>query len=129
MAAGFTISRENIIILQEKISQVSELEIDESLLIPVIDIDLKIPLDLVSLSFLEEMNKLKPFGIGNNEPLFLSEKAGISSLNIVGKESNHLSMRLFGGSNFYKAIFFNGSEYAKGLNVGDKVDIVFSIKE
>lgn len=129
MAAGFTILKENIPTLQEKIVELSNLEISDSLLVPVLDIDLKIPLDLVSLGFCAEVSSLKPFGVGNNEPVFMSENVGVSALNIVGKEQTHLSLRLFSGSEFYKAIFFNGADRAKNLTIGDRVDIAYMVKE
>ena len=130
MAAGFTIAKENLPILEEKLLAAAEELIQDSMLIPVLQIDMKLPLDTVTLELAKELNKLKPFGIGNNEPVFMSENVGVAAVNYVGKEQNHISLRLFSGSSFYKAIYFNGKELsAENIKVGDKVDVVYAIKE
>lgn len=131
MAAGFTIVKENLPVLQEKLLIAAEDLIQESMLVPVLEIDMKIPLDLVNISLAQELNKLKPFGIGNSEPIFMSENVGVANVNFVGKEQNHMSLRLFSGTNFYKAIYFNGKELSQemGIKIGDKVDVAYAIRE
>jgi single-stranded-DNA-specific exonuclease len=128
MAAGFTILRENIPVLEERLLPFFEEKIDDELLIPVLDIDLKIPLRLVDLDLAEEIDGLKPFGIGNPEPVLLSEKVGVAGLNIVGKESSHYSLRILDDGNFYKGIYFNGVGMNGDLSTGDTVDIVYKIR-
>ena len=129
MAAGFTILRSKLEEAHSLLLAEMEKLITEELLTPAIDIDLKIPLTKVNPEFVREVNLLKPFGMGNPEPLFLSENAGIANMNIVGKDRQHLSFRFFSGSNYYKGIFFGGAEYANSLNIGDRVDVVYSVKE
>ena len=128
MAAGFTIQKSNIAVLQEKLTEYCEQEFAEELLQPVIDVDLKIPLNIINLEMTENVNRMKPFGIGNKEPTFLSERAGVASVDRVGRESNHLSMKLYGEGQLYKAIFFNGIESYPDLKPGDFIDIIYKVK-
>ena len=74
------------------------------------------------------MAALRPFGLGNTEPLFVSKNVTVTSVNAVGKEGSHLALRLLGGDTFYKGIFFSANSYSKDVTIGDKVDIVFSAK-
>lgn len=129
MAAGFTISKENLIILQERLLAYARDAIDENLLQPSLEVDLKLPLEMVNLELTEQIKQLKPFGIGNNEPIFVSENVGIAGINTVGKENQHTSLRLYDGFKYYKGIFFNGSEQCKNLSVGQKINIAYYVKE
>jgi single-stranded-DNA-specific exonuclease len=128
MAAGFTIAKENIPVLKKRLTSYFN-KLDDSLFEPVLNVDLKIPLGTVDTTLARKLDKLKPFGIGNKEPLFLSENVGVVGLTIVGKESNHLSLRLTDKGNYYKAIYFNGVEGNTDLRTGDRIDIVYKIKE
>lgn len=128
MAAGFSIKEEKIPELEKRLLDYAKKHIDEELLKKVILIDLKIPIDKVSLDLFEKLERLKPFGIGNEEPVFLSENLGVASVNKVGAEKKHLSMKLFGNGNFYKAIWFYGSENEIKIDVGNKIDVVYNLK-
>ena len=129
MAAGFTILKKNIAVLEERITKLAQKVIGDDLLIPSIDVDMNIPIELVDLAFANELYRLKPFGIGNREPVFLSEGLGVSSLDVVGRDGKHLSMRLFADGKVYKAVYFNKADLGKELAVGDKIDLVFSVKK
>src|SRR3989344_695580 len=129
MAAGFTITRNNLKEFERKLTEYCETSLSDELFQPVIDVDLKIPLNVINLDFAEKIKSLRPFGIGNKEPTFLSEGVGLASVDIVGKENNHISMRLYQEGNVYKSIFFNGIESHPNLKTGDKVDVVYKVKE
>ena len=129
MAAGFTILRSKLEEVHSLLLAEMEEMITGDLLTPSIDIDLKISLNMVNPEFVREVSSLKPFGMGNPEPLFLSENVGISNMNIVGRDRQHLSFRLFDGSNYLKGIFFGGAGYADSLNIGDRINVVYSLKE
>ena len=40
-----------------------------------------------------------------------------------------MSMRLFADGKVYKAVYFNKADLGKELAVGDKIDLVFSVKK
>ena len=129
MAAGFTIEKSKLEEIHSLLlAEIEEIVTDE-LLTPSIYIDLKIPLNIIDSDFMQEVNKLKPFGMGNAEPLFLSENVGIANMNVVGKDQQHLSLKLLNGANYLKGIFFGGAEYAAVLTIGDRIDVIYSVKE
>jgi single-stranded DNA-specific DHH superfamily exonuclease len=74
---------------------------------------------------------MRPFGIGNREPKFMSTSLGVVNIKRVGRKNNHISLRLYDGDNFYKAIMFNGDahEVCNVLETGDKVNIVYKLKK
>lgn len=131
MAAGFTIEVEKIEIFKEKFVTYCNETIDEGLLVPTLDIDVEFPGELPSFEDLEDMEKLKPFGVGNNEPRFLSRNMGVTQVNWVGSSKQHLSLRLLKDGNFYKAILFGANENPDNFDIrtGDTVDLVYKLKK
>ena len=129
MAAGFTIEKNKLVELTQVLNDYMDKNVAEETFTPVLNIDAEIPLTFVDTTFLNDINKLKPFGMGNNEPLFLSRNVGIASVNTVGKENQHLSLRLESNNKFYKGIFFNEGKQVSDLKLGQRVSIIFNIKE
>ncbi len=129
MAAGFTIPLENISVLKEELGKVFAERFDNSHFISSMNIDVEIPLSLVTWELLGFIQSLKPFGTGNKSPLFLTRNLGIANMNFVGKEGNHVSLKFYDGTDSQKGIFFSSREYFDDIGLGDKVDVVYSIEE
>ncbi|HPD73802.1 MAG TPA: single-stranded-DNA-specific exonuclease RecJ [Patescibacteria group bacterium] len=129
MAGGFTIEKKNIPEMQKKVSQYIEKEFDDDIFVPVLNIDLKIPSDILNVKILDEIDKLKPFGMGNEQPLFLTENFVIVNSDIIGKDKTHLKLKLYDGNKYHKAVYFGGARYEKDLAVGDKVDLVYMLNK
>ena len=129
MAAGFTIEKENIKKLQEEMLSDAKDSIDDKLFIPSLDVDMKIPADIIDLELLEDINRLEPFGIGNSRPTFLTEGLKITGLDVVGRDMSHLRLSLSDGDKYYKAIFFGGAEAVDNVEFGDNIDLVYTLKK
>jgi len=129
MAGGFTIEKKNIPEMQKKVSKYIEKEFDDDIFVPVLNIDLKIPSDILNVKILDDIDKLKPFGMGNEQPLFLTENFVIVNSDIIGKDKTHLKLKLYDGNKYHKAVYFGGARYEKDLAVGDKVDLVYMLNK
>ena len=129
MAAGFTIEKENIKKLQEEMLSDAKDSIDDKLFIPSLDVDMKIPADIIDLELLEDIDSLEPFGIGNSRPTFLTEGLKITGLDVVGRDMSHLRLSLSDGDKYYKAIFFGGAEAVDNVEFGDNIDLVYTLKK
>jgi len=128
MAAGFTVAIEKLEELEKIVNETAEKLIDSANLVPSIEVDMEVPIDVLNLSMLEAVEKLQPFGVGNKEPLFVSRNVQLVSVDKVGREAKHLSMKLLGESGTYRGIFFNGSESFPLLDDGTTVDLVYSVR-
>ncbi|MBI1869667.1 MAG: single-stranded-DNA-specific exonuclease RecJ [Chlamydiae bacterium] len=92
-AAGIKILRKKIPEFRERINQHAHQVLSSDDLIPSLEIDLEIPLESVSLSFAQEVEKLGPFGQENSSPLFLTKELQLEREPYkVGK--NHLKLHL-----------------------------------
>ncbi len=127
-AAGFTVEKNNIPLLKEKMYEVFEKHFDEETFVRTLDVDAQIPMEMINWDLFDFLENLKPFGEGNRRPLFLSESVCIADLRFVGRDNDHVSLRISDGKGSFKAIHFNSKSKYDEVKVGGKADIVYSVK-
>jgi len=87
----------------------------------VITIDAEVPLGMLSLRVVEEIESLEPYGIGNPRPILVANHVRVvGEPRIVGERKNHVQLRLGQGDLTVKAIAWNMADRSKGL-VADAV--------
>ncbi|BAL62056.1 single-stranded-DNA-specific exonuclease RecJ [Melissococcus plutonius] len=94
MAAGLTLSVENIILLKEYLfycMKQQTINLDEK---QEILIDMPIPVAEVSLALIKRLQLLAPFGTKNAAPLFLFQDSMIQNVQQIGVNNNHLKFQL-----------------------------------
>ena len=125
LAAGFTIPEENIDTFRQRMNQLVReyqgggapevcLEIDAALTCP----------SRVTLTEVEALGMLEPYGAGNNRPLFCLMGATLERLQSVG-QNRHLKLRLSKGSSQFDGIFFSVSPDTCPVAAGSRVDAAF----
>ena len=124
-AAGLTVSRENFGKFKDAI---------ENMLIPIegaegkrLQLEAEIdPRDL-TIKTVEMLEKLHPFGIGNEKPVFMIRAAKIQEMKIIGKGHDHLKMTLECGEKRIDAVAFGMGDTK--IRRGEHVDIAGSIEK
>jgi single-stranded-DNA-specific exonuclease len=130
-AAGLTLKLENIDAFAQKFEQVVSEQIEDHLLIPQIEIDTEIKLNVISDKFYRIVQQMSPFGPENMTPVFCS--SGLSdfgSVRIVG--TNHLKMDVAHVDNEnirFPAIGFNMVEFFDVINKGIPFSACYTIEE
>ncbi|SHK97943.1 single-stranded-DNA-specific exonuclease RecJ [Myroides odoratimimus] len=132
-AAGLTIKKENLEAFRQKFEEVVSNTIQETDLIPEIEIDAKIQFSEITDKFLRILKQFEPFGPGNPSPSFLTKEVfDTGYAKLAGAKGEHLKVSFKQRRNpgyKFSAIGFNlGAQYE---NVKDKqhVDIIYSIEE
>ncbi len=131
-AAGFTVKTKNLDKLIQKLEQIAEKEIDQSMLYQQLKVDFAIDFSLIKKGFYRQIEKLGPFGIGNPKPVFALEKARIVDLQAIGGSNQHLKMFLDDPQTpkveriEAEAIGFGWGDWIDKILPGDLVDLVFS---
>lgn len=92
MAAGISLSEENVEVFRGKINTCCELT-DEDF-IPKIKIDIAMPVSYPNEALIEEFELLEPYGKGNIKPQFADKNLAIMRAYIVGKNQNVLKLTL-----------------------------------
>ncbi len=122
-AAGLTLSLNKVEEFREKFESVVASRINESHLNPPLNIDTVLQLDEISVRFYDVLRQFAPFGPGNMQPVFMSEKLLDTGKSKVVKE-DHLKLRVkqmynnseFDGIGFNMSgiypLFANGKEFS-----------------
>lgn len=92
MAAGLSISRENVETLRRKLNE--DCSLTDDMLIPKVSIDVELPLGYVSEQMINELKLLEPFGKGNEKPLFAERGLRIKSAFILGKNASGIRLKV-----------------------------------
>ena len=86
LAAGLSLEEENIDILRKKLNEnctLTEEDMEEKIVI-----DVPMPLSYVTKDFLEQLELLEPFGMGNAKPVFAQKNLTFLSMQKMGKNKN-----------------------------------------
>ena len=86
LAAGLSLPEENVEKLRCALNEnctLTEEDFEEKVLI-----DVPMPMEYVSLAFIEELDKLEPFGNGNAKPLFAQKQVRFVKGKILGQNRN-----------------------------------------
>lgn len=108
MAAGFSIRKENLESLRNRLNDISELTEDD--FVEKIKIDMELPFKYINYDVVNELKLLEPYGKGNPEPIFGAKSVLIKKISIIGKNKNVLRLELKQENVEYTAIVFSNFE-------------------
>lgn len=121
-AAGVTVDPVLIPQLRARLAEHAQKVLTEQDMQPVEQIDAVVSGDELSMELAEELQRLSPFGMGNERPLLLAVGARISSLQRIGEDRSHLRCQLSTGGTTAQAIAFGLGDAAASLKEGDRID-------
>ncbi len=82
----------------------------------VLFIDAEVPLGVLSMPVVTEIERLEPHGLANPRPLLLASQVRVvGEPRVVGEQKNHLQLHLVQGNSQLKAIGWNMAEKARDL--------------
>lgn len=114
-AAGLSIAPENINSFRKCLNDVSTEILTEEDMIPKLNIDAELDLDLITDELVDIIEKFAPFGPQNMRPVFVTYGCEIvGSPHIVGKK--HLKFRVRQGEKVIDCIGFNQGDFLNQLN-------------
>jgi single-stranded-DNA-specific exonuclease len=130
-AAGLSMKPENLTEFIRRFEEIVRSTILDEQLIPEIEIDLDIKLNVINSKFLRILNQFAPFGPGNISPVFRTNNVVDTGFaKVVGK--NHLKLNVI-HSNItcfpYSAIAFHQGEFIDDIIHGKPFSICYHIEE
>lgn len=93
MAAGLEIEPEKIDAFRRQFNQVVASATTPDDFIPLLTIDSRLPLSAINADVLTDLNRLKPYGEGNPEPVFVAENVRVLRSDIVGKKHRRMLLQ------------------------------------
>lgn len=128
MAAGFSIETSKIEIFSKEINKLAKPLLTEEILSKKLKIDLEIDFNRINYDLYNKLAEFEPTGLGNFTPLFCTRKVKVLEARTVGKENNHLKLKLEKDNAVFDAIGF-GLAVTYPLSPNTYIDIVYSIED
>ena len=135
MAAGLTIESSHAEEFRQRLAEIIQRELSGKEVQPKIFVGAEVDLLDMKPDLIGFIAQLEPAGIDNPYPLFVSRDVLVNSIQLMGKENNHLRFllrRSIGkkGVDYrditYNAVAFNMGFLADSVKVGDLIDILYS---
>ena len=125
LAAGFTISRENIPEFRRQICDLAAQYYTDDVPRTTLDVDCAVPPELLTLSNVDSLQELEPCGNGCPKPVLMVKNLTIERISMVGG-GRHMRLRLRGGRVGLNAIYFSATPQTASVQMGDVVDVAFT---
>lgn len=128
MAAGFTVETQKLDLLEEKLYKLAAKLLKKDHLERVLNIDLEIPSNFINFKTYDLISKLKPFGMANPEPTFITKNLKVEGLKVIGKDGKHLKLSLKpkDSSFWIDAIAFGMGELNQ-IKIGDEIEVAYTL--
>ena len=124
LAAGFTISRENIPEFRRRICEMAAAYYADDTHKTSLDLDCAITPEMLTIPEIESLQVLEPCGSGCPKPALLMAGLTIERIQSVGG-GRHMRLRLKKGKAYINAIYFSATPESASILQGDVVDVAF----
>ncbi len=118
-AAGLKLKQENLPTLKARLESKISKELTPQDLIPKINLDALVELSELKMNFLNNLQKMEPFGNQNKQPVFLIKNVTLLKKPMLLKE-RHVKCSLFSQGTIKPVIFFNRPELYSILSRQEK---------
>ncbi len=127
MAAGFTINTSRLPELERRLCVIAERDLHDDLLVPRLTYDAELSLKQHSLELLEQIAQLEPYGHGNPEPVWVTRGLKVVDVKTLGKDRQHLKLRLFDGQSMAEALWWRSAEHSAAFAHNPRVDVAYTL--
>jgi single-stranded-DNA-specific exonuclease len=127
LAAGFTVTRQNLTQLEERITTLATDQLGHLDLRQEIVIDAELPLSTFSGETFNLIQKLSPFGRGNPQPTFLTRQVEVVECRNFGNQGEWLRLKLKQGNVTWQAVDFESRKTKE--EIPSYIDIVYNLEK
>ena len=125
LAAGFTISKEQIAPFREAICRLSSAYYTDGVPRTAVNLDCCVTPELLTLKNVESLSDLEPCGNGCPKPVLMMENLTVERITPVGN-GQHMRLRLRCKNSILQGIFFSATAESASISQGDLVDVAFT---
>jgi len=131
MAGGFEVTDQGIYDLEKALNEAqTKTLLNKDGDLGKIKIDKVVSVDDLDWNLFNEINKLSPFGVGNDNPVFMIKDGEIEKVEFFGKEKNHLKIILKkkNGRKIPAIQFFIKEKDKNKISDKTKVDLIVNLE-
>lgn len=121
-AAGFTMEQKNLDSFITAMTAFADKKLTTEDLVKTVTADIKLPISSITKALIDKLEQLKPNGMGNPAPTFLSVVV-IEKAYSMGKDQQHLKFYSDDGMEF---VAFGKGDSLKSLSRGEVREVVYS---
>lgn len=126
MAAGVSLSAEDIEAFSKKINEYAQKALTEMDMIPKLSLDCELAPEMLNMKTVKMLDFMEPFGAANPKPIFSISNAVVKRLDLIGEAKNHVRMTIEKNGMQFNAVGFRMAWIAEKKKVGDFVSCAFS---
>ena len=126
MAAGMTLSIENIEPLHQALDQTMQALAKQISLVPTKKVDVEIAETDVSVNNIRDLQKLRPFGTDFAMPCFKLSDINVIQAKGIGQEKRHLKLTL--GADRLQALYWQHGQLASELGESQPLDLIGTLE-
>lgn len=128
-AAGLSLSVDNVPLLKEALIAYGEKHIPWRILVHQQKVSGYLKPQMITHKLVEDIERLKPFGMGNPKPQFVFNDLNIDDYKVIGKGQNHLKLIVNDGTRVYDALAFNQSDVAAFIHKKDNIHLLINLEK
>ena len=129
-AAGLTLEKHNLELFRQRFEKVVKEQITADQLTPVIEVDVPVRFDAITVKFLNLIKQMAPFGPENHKPLFEARNVFVfNALSNVKDKHLRFLAKQEGNENVLQAVAFDLAEHYDRLAAGELFRMVFTVEE
>lgn len=127
MAAGFSLEESDIGEFRRRLNENAEDRLTEDDFIPRVWIDAAMPFEYVTEELIGDLERLEPFGQGNEKPQFAQKSVTVRSVRVMGRNRNvvRLSLANERGFSMDGIIFGDGDAFLEEMGRRRGIDIIY----
>jgi single-stranded-DNA-specific exonuclease len=128
-AVGFSLTSARVPELRERLQQHAAILLTPQILERKLDCSAELPLHQIDLPFYQSLRLLEPYGMGNEEPVFVARGLVLDEPPQIMKEE-HIRMRVRDGETVMKALGWRWAERVRALalDAGSRIDLAYRLR-
>lgn len=123
-AAGMTLNLDDVDELRKRLNEQAVGQLSEEDFIPVTMLDQEVEIQDVSISSIEEMSLLAPYGMENPKPKILLNEISLASIRKIGANQDHLKLQLEDEGKKLDGIAFRLGHLADQISSAAKLSVI-----
>jgi single-stranded-DNA-specific exonuclease len=128
-AVGFSLTSTRVPELRERLQQHSATRLTPQILERKLDCSAELPLDQIDLPLYQALRLLEPYGMGNEEPVFIARNLILDGAPQIMKDE-HIRMRVREDQTVMKVLGWRWAERVRllALDAGSRIDLAYRLR-
>jgi single-stranded-DNA-specific exonuclease len=128
-AVGFSLTSARVPELRDRLQQHASIRLTPQILERKLDCSAELPLHQIDTSFYQSLRLLEPYGMGNEEPVFIARNLILDTPPQIMKDE-HIRMRLRDDQTVMKVLGWRWAERVRSLalDAGSRIDLAYRLR-